>query len=146
MMTSLLVMILLQLPAILGAVNPKVTQENIKETICKSGWSVKQRPSDRFIFSLKIKMLTEQHLPGRIVDYELDHYIPLELGGHPTSLDNLWMEPYSPKPDAHEKDKIENYLHRQVCAGKMTLTDAQKIISTDWVSLYISLQLRKIVK
>ena len=50
--------------------------------------------------------------------------------------ENLWPEPYNPKPGAHEKDKVENYLKKQVCAGSMTLTDAQQRISTDWVSVW----------
>jgi hypothetical protein len=49
---------------------------------------------------------------------------------------NLWVEPAEPHPGFHEKDLVENALHRQVCAGKMTLADAQHLIATDWVSVY----------
>lgn len=27
-------------------------------------------------------------------DYELDHFIPLELDGCPDCIENLWLEPY----------------------------------------------------
>jgi hypothetical protein len=30
------------------------------------------------------------------------------------------------------KDKVENYLHQQVCGGAMTLAEARRIISGDW--------------
>ena len=30
-----------------------------------------------------------------------------------------------------DKDKFENYLHRMVCAGSISLSDAQIEISTD---------------
>jgi hypothetical protein len=67
--------------------------------------------------------------------FEVDHLIPLELGGD-NAIENLWAEPASPKPGFHEKDKVENYLHKQVCSGVMTLEDAQKAIATDWLSVW----------
>jgi len=68
---------------------------------------------------------------------EVDHFIPLELGGG-NALANLWPEPYS-APGAHQKDRVENYLHDQVCTGSMDLTDAQIAIATDWYVVYLSL-------
>ena len=66
---------------------------------------------------------------------ELDHLIPLELGGA-DAVDNIWPQPAKPVPGFHEKDKLENYLHKQVCAGKMALVDAQALIRTNWVAAY----------
>ena len=37
---------------------------------------------------------------------------------------------------ARKKDRVENYLHRLVCAGKISLKDAQKAIKTDWTKVY----------
>jgi len=31
-----------------------------------------------------------------------------------------------------DKDKVENWLHKQVCAGKMDIKDAQKGIAENW--------------
>ena len=56
---------------------------------------------------------------------EVDHLISLELGGS-NDLTNLWPQPYAPTPGAHEKDKLENALHKAVCDGNMTLQEAQK--------------------
>jgi hypothetical protein len=66
---------------------------------------------------------------------EVDHLIPLELGGS-DDLGNLWPQPYEPRPGAHEKDKVENYLHEQVCRGRMKLSDAQTQIASDWFAVY----------
>ncbi|HKW85912.1 MAG TPA: hypothetical protein VJM82_02480, partial [Nitrospiraceae bacterium] len=70
---------------------------------------------------------------------EIDHLISLELGGS-NDLTNLWPEPYSPAPGAHEKDKLENALHKAVCGGKMTLKEAQQKIATDWYAAYKEMQ------
>ena len=58
----------------------------------------------------------------------MDHLIPLELGGSNAIL-NLWPET---PPGFHEKDKVENRLHKEVCAGRMTIEAAQILIAKDW--------------
>ncbi len=70
--------------------------------------------------------------------YEVDHFIPLELGGS-NDIANLWPEAASPQPGFHEKDKVENYLHDQVCSGAMDLTTAENEIATNWVAVYNSI-------
>lgn len=70
--------------------------------------------------------------------YEVDHLVSLELGGS-NEIENLWPEPASPRPGFHEKDKVENYLHDQVCHGYMSLKDAQDKIAHDWRAVYESL-------
>ena len=52
---------------------------------------------------------------------EIDHLISLELGGS-NDIKNLWPQPGS-IPNA--KDVVENQLHKQVCAGQITLSQAQ---------------------
>lgn len=66
---------------------------------------------------------------------EVDHLISLEIGGA-NDIENLWPQPYTENPGAHDKDKLENWLHKQVCTGKMTLPEAQKAIATDWFAEY----------
>jgi hypothetical protein len=70
--------------------------------------------------------------------YEIDHLVPLELGGNnlPGDTSNLWPEPASPVPGFHEKDTVEIYLHDQVCSGKMSLHAAQVTIATNWIAVY----------
>jgi hypothetical protein len=67
--------------------------------------------------------------------FEVDHLISLELGGS-NDIANLWPEAALPVPGFHQKDSEENYLHDQVCTGAMTLPQAQKIISTNWLEYY----------
>lgn len=70
--------------------------------------------------------------------FEVDHLISLELGGS-NDIANLWPEAASPKPGYHEKDKVENYLHDQVCSNKISLQQAQQEIATNWLSVYTSM-------
>ncbi len=51
--------------------------------------------------------------------------IPLELGGAPQDVANLWVEPWNGNANAHMKDAVETYLNREVCRGAMPLADAQ---------------------
>jgi len=73
-----------------------------------------------------------QHSPGQ---YEVDHLVPLELGGN-NDIANLWPEAAYPKPGFHEKDQVENYLHDQVCSGAMPMKEAQTEIATNWLAVY----------
>ncbi len=68
-------------------------------------------------------------------EYEVDHLISLELGGS-NDISNLWPEAASPAPGFHEKDKVENYLHDQVCSGAISLAQAQQEIATNWLAVY----------
>lgn len=68
---------------------------------------------------------------------ELDHLISRELGGA-DHVDNLWPQPYGGKPwNAVRKDRVENRLHREVCAGRITLMQAQHEITLDWRVPYL---------
>ncbi|MFZ1008769.1 MAG: HNH endonuclease [Candidatus Sulfotelmatobacter sp.] len=67
---------------------------------------------------------------------EVDHLISRDLGGADT-LENLWPQPYTQHPGAREKDWLETELHKEVCAGKTTLQDAQNEIKTDWYGAYL---------
>lgn len=67
---------------------------------------------------------------------EIDHIISLELGGS-NSISNLFPQPYIGLWNARLKDRLENYLHRQVLSGKMTLPEAQFAISHDWTNAYL---------
>lgn len=70
---------------------------------------------------------------------EVDHLIPLELGGS-NDNSNLWPEPYSPRPGAHEKDVLETFLHIAVCGGALSLKEAQQKIAADWYGAYVEMR------
>jgi hypothetical protein len=108
-----------------GALNPSVTQANIASTICRHGWTASIRPPVSYTSAMKRRQIAERHLPGSSSDYQEDHFIPLELGGHPASPANLWPQPW---PEARLKDEVEYGLNRAVCAGRMALREAQQLI------------------
>ncbi len=120
-----------------GAVDTRVTQTNLQQTICVSGYTATVRPPTSYTTPLKVKQIAAYGFADRnTADYEEDHFIPLEIGGNPTDPMNLWPEAYAPAPGSHEKDRVENYLHDQVCSGGMTLAEAQQAVTTDWVAVY----------
>ncbi len=113
-----------------GATNPNVSQANIQQTICVSGYTATIRPPVSYTNKLKVQQITQYGYADTILhDYEEDHLISLELGGAPSDPKNLWPEPGgSPNP----KDKIENLCHKKVCDGEIPLADAQHEIATNW--------------
>src|SRR5438128_584704 len=74
-----------------GAVSGDVTQVNIHQTICVPGWTASVRPSTTYTNGVKAKLLRAHGLSTADASkYELDHFIPLALGGHPRKPENLW--------------------------------------------------------
>jgi len=109
-----------------GAIDAAVAQANIHTTICIVGYTTTVRPSVSQTDAFKVK----DELAYSISSGELDHLVPLEIGGS-SDAHNLWVEPGSiPNP----KDAVENTLHAKVCAGQMTLAAAQLAIATDWTT------------
>lgn len=122
-----------------GATNPDVTQATIGSTICVSGWTKTIRPPSDYTTSLKEQQLASGYSHNgdtNIHDYEEDHLISLELGGSPTSVQNLWPEPYAGPAGAHTKDEIENRLRELVCSGALPLATAQHDIATNWYAAF----------
>ncbi len=105
-----------------GVLNPGVTQANIRATVCVRGWTRTVRPPVAYTNALKKKQMRAYGEIGPPSAYQEDHLISLELGGDPTDPRNLWPEPY---PRAATVDAIENALNAQVCAGSLTLAQAQ---------------------
>lgn len=121
-----------------GAVNPTVTVEVLQNLDFRTP-------------CLRNHVTTEEQKNGTYESYatphpahnrgvyqicELDHLVPLELGGADT-LDNIWPQ-CGPKgvPLVHryfkKKDIVENYLAKQVRDGVLDLKAAQQGIASDW--------------
>jgi hypothetical protein len=111
-----------------GAVDPAVTQGNLRSTICHPGYTKTVRPpasqTNKFKFEVAYPAYGDRHSKKT----ELDHLVSLELGGANDAA-NLWPE--SPSPP-NPKDKVENALHAAVCDGKVTLKAAQNAIASNW--------------
>jgi hypothetical protein len=117
-----------------GALNPAVTQANIRQTICRPGWTDTIRPPESVTEPEKAASMAAYGDAGPISSYEYDHFVPLELGGAVNDPRNLWPEPgASPNP----KDAVEDALNRKVCNGQMTLAQAQRAIATNWIALAV---------
>ena len=69
--------------------------------------------------------------PQPLGAYEVDHFIPLEIGGS-NDIKNLWLEPATPTPGFHQKDQFENFEHDQVCNGTISVAEAQSRMVSDW--------------
>src|ERR1700683_1054228 len=81
----------------------------------------------------KVKLLREAALDeSRMGDFELDHIVPLALGGHPRKLSNLELQPLTGEHGAWRKDALEGRMHNLVCEGELTLTEAQACLAEDW--------------
>jgi hypothetical protein len=84
-------------------------------------------------------ILSEYGLPpGPHPDVEIDHLIPLEIGGADSDA-NLWPEPrrtVEPKWNAEAKDRLENRLHALICAGDTMPDEAQAAFVNDWTEAY----------
>jgi hypothetical protein len=113
-----------------GSIDPAVTQKRIHSTICRAGYTAKVRPPESQTEHAKFDVAyPAYHIPRTAVS-ELDHLVPLELGGS-NDITNLWPEVGRlPNP----KDKVENALKRAVCDGKVKLAAAQNAIASDWLT------------
>lgn len=117
------------------ATNPDVTQETIFETICVPGYTKEVRPATSYTNGVKKILLRRQHIDESLIhEYELDHIIPLAVGGHPRSLSNLQLQAWEGAAGAKAKDKLEVRLQKAVCKGKISLLEAQQCIAEDWVA------------
>lgn len=147
-----------------GATNPAITNETMAKTLCNPRWSTSSiRPPARLTTTLKQQQMaalgytvtnslprvrtksgkgTRPNLAKCVARsanpacWEEDHLISLELGGNPTNPKNLWPQPWFGPMNAHDKDVLENRLHKMVCAGQVPLSEAQHAIATDWVAAY----------
>ena len=116
-----------------GALNLQVTQVMIHQTICIAGWTATVRPSTSYTNAVKLKLIRERGLPDSdVTKYELDHFVPLALGGHPSSVENLWLQLWEGEQGAKKKDQVEATLHRMVCRGQISLDQARLEIAADW--------------
>ena len=76
--------------------------------------------------------------PGQHPDIELDHLIPLGVGGADDDR-NIWPEPRAtiePEWNAERKDQLEWKLRGLVCAGKLDIVAAQQAVADDWIEAW----------
>ena len=128
MVTSLILAAVLLRPN--PVLTPGATRGLTTATVCSTKWGLDRRHVTE---RMKRDVFTAYGIPWETrKDYEVDHFIPRELGGA-DAVANLWPEKWD---GARKKDRLENRLHRMVCAGQMSLTFAVEAITSDWVAAY----------
>lgn len=116
-----------------GVVDPAKTLD----VICVPGFTA--RPGVRHVTeATKRAVFAEYHIDphGPGAPFEIDHLISLENGGS-NDIRNLWPQSYLTKPNAHDKDRLENAAHKLACSGKIMLEQDQKMLSTGWIAGYL---------
>lgn len=115
-----------------GTANPALTQK----VVCAKGFTTKKYrnvTSDDKAHVYSSYGMSPKKTP---CPCEVDHLVSLEIGGS-NDAKNLWPQSYQTKPwNARVKDRLENALHKLVCAGKISLRQAQHEISTNWTASY----------
>lgn len=116
-----------------SACTPGAVLTTNTSVVCKVGYTKTVRDVSE---ATKKKVFAEYGIPYiQHSNYEVDHLISLEIGGG-NDISNLWPENLKITDGSLTKDKFENYLHSHVCSGKMTIAEAQKEISTNWLKYY----------
>lgn len=120
------------------SITPGVTVEITTAKLCSTKWGKDKRfvtaAMKRQVFTaygIKCKPLFKGARLPACGTWEIDHLVSRELGGA-DDVKNLWPEKYTGSWNAHMKDRVENRLHKEVCAGNLTLDEAQDYISKDW--------------
>lgn len=126
-----------------GEVDPAINQNNIQITICVTGYTTKVRPPVSYTEPLKVQSMRAYRDTKPASSFEFDHRVPLEVAGAPRSILNLWPEGYertgaAPTGQGSEsKDRLENFIHKLVCSGQMSLADGQAVFMGDFLSWMI---------
>ena len=120
-----------------GAIDPAVTQNNIQSTVCVRGYTDKVRPDKKYTNRLKHEQIEQYRLTDRNVrNYELDHLIPLNIGGNPSDPKNLWPQSRQGEWSAEQKNDLEFVVYKMVCHGEISLHEAQQRMAKDWIEAY----------
>jgi hypothetical protein len=121
-----------------GAVNPSVTLQVLKNTAFRTGCVRDCAPSapEKSTTYGSYGLPHPANNDGSSETCELDHLVPLELGGADT-LDNIWPQcgpsgVVLAKRYFKQKDMVEDFLAEQVKSGQRDLSKTQASIASDW--------------
>lgn len=109
--------------------NPKLTPGRIAR---------KDKDRNGVTEEMERRVFDRYHIPWRRrPEFKVDHLIPIELGGADV-IENLWPQSRFARPYSVErKELLTRRLLASIAAGKMTLEQAQKEISEDWISCFV---------
>jgi len=121
---------------------PGVSRNVTVQQLCSTSTKTVRKTTEVMKIEAYTKYGVHPHAGVCAKGCEVDHLIALEDGGADTEL-NLWPQPYFPRPGAHEKDQLEDLLHREICSGKISVADAQVELTDDWYKAYLAAGLDK---
>ncbi len=90
------------------SITPGLCRSLTVEQICATKWGFDRRQVTTSMRWKVLQLYKDKHCRK----FEIDHICPRELGGA-DDVTNLWKQCY---PDARLKDRVENRLHKEVCA------------------------------
>jgi hypothetical protein len=125
----LLLLLLVLLPD--ATQTPGLLRPLTRTEVCAVKWG-----ADRRFITLAMKQHVTAAYGRRWEDRaccEFDHLIPRSLGGADAEA-NLYPQPW---PEARLKDRIEIKLSRLVCAGSVSLEEAQQAMRLNWPAAYV---------
>lgn len=121
-----------------GGINPSITLTTLQDHAWRTGCVRNCQTSEvqKHVVYEWYSIPRPHRNSGENQVCELDHLVPLELGGA-DGLGNIWPEcgpadTVLRKRYFKIKDHVENYLADEVRAGRMPLREAQRGIAEDW--------------
>lgn len=111
---------------------PGVVATSDLAMICAPDYSRAHRQTS---YDLKEWVAREYGVDRHVGSWEIDHRIPLCLGGADTAA-NLWPQPGAGPWNFRQKDDLEWYACRAVCEGRLPLSEAVGWFKGDWRSAY----------
>lgn len=110
--------------------NPAVSQETLATTVCVRHYTRSVRPSWAWARAWKARLMAAAGFPPETAHlYQLDHVLPLTLGGAGREPSNLALQEIG---DAKRKDGMERRLGCLVCRGDFSLSEARAILAGPW--------------
>jgi hypothetical protein len=117
--------------------NERVTQQSVADTICRPGYADTVSPPLDKMMEYKERLLVQHGIDsGEGARYALDRRVPIVLGGSPDAPANLGLLPWAGHRGERRKELLTAKLKRCVCAGRITLSEAQAAIAGDWPAVY----------
>lgn len=115
----------------------RVTQQSIGETICRPGYADTVAPPFDELMAHKDRMLAARGIDADDgVTFALDRRVPVVLGGSPDAPANLDLLPWAGPLGERRKARAAVMLKHCVCAGQLSLAQAQAAIVGNWSTLY----------
>ncbi|WP_233272752.1 hypothetical protein [Paraburkholderia acidisoli] len=115
----------------------RVTQQSVAQTICRPGYADTVAPPFDETMALKDRLLASRGIDAdEGVGYALDRHVPIVLGGAPDATANFDLLPWGGHAGERRKSLLTVRLKRCVCAGRMSLAEAQAAITGNWSHQY----------